>query len=210
MGAAILYHLLDVVVHRVLELRLWNDFVLVLTSSILEILQSCLGLRCNPLVVLFEIENCQLSFCNILLLKVWTYNNSEEGKALSVEVYLLRVMGHEILNGRVYFENRMTVIPCKLLNSILIHLVLNLDLFLVRYLTIFEPNRLALYARFSSVNLGDDQILDVVSLVSYTSQQPNYLMLAEIRVNVHEHLHFESEVNPVRLRLKGLIVVALH
>ena len=94
------------------------------------------------------------------------------------------------------------MVPRKLLYSILVHQILNLDLLLVRYLTILKSDSLTLDARLCIVNLGYDQILDIFSLIGDSSEQANDLMLAKIGVNVHEHLYFKGKVYPVGLRLK--------
>ena len=94
-------------------------------------------------------------------------------------------MSHQILYRRVNLENGVTMIPCKLLNPVFVHLILNLDLLFIRYLTVLKPNRLILYARLRIINFGDDQILDIFPLIGDASKQPYDFMLAEIRVDIH-------------------------
>jgi hypothetical protein len=35
-------------------------------------------------------------------------------------------------------------------------------------------------------------------------------MLAQVRVDVHQHLNFEGEIYPVRLRFESLVALTLH
>lgn len=119
-------------------------------------------------------------------------------------------MGDKVLNRWINFKDGVTVIPGKLLNTIFVHLVLNLDLLLVWYLTVLESDSLTLNTRLSCVYFRNDEVLYVFSLICHASKKSDDLMLAQVRVDVHEHLDFESKVNPIWLRLEGVIGLALH
>ena len=62
-------------------------------------------------MVVSKVEDCQLSFGDVLLLQVWANDYTEEWKTLSVEIHLLRVVGHEVLYRRVHLKYRMAVVP---------------------------------------------------------------------------------------------------
>jgi hypothetical protein len=93
----------------------------------------------------------------------------------------------------------MTVVPCELLDTVSVHLFLDFNLIFIRNLTVLESHVGDGDARLGWVNLGHNQDFDlvsctwheVVSIETTTTQQPNYFVLGEIRVNVHQYLYFE-------------------
>ena len=107
----------------------------------------------------------------------------------------------------------MAVVPSQHLHSIQLHLVLNANLLVGGDLAVLQPHGWVLDTALARINLADDDNLAPLlhlqfTVVDFTSEQPDDLVLAQVGVNVHQHLDFESEEDSVRLALEFLILLA--
>ena len=104
----------------------------------------------------------------------------------------------------------MAVIPSKLDHTVFVHLLLYFDLLVIRDLAVLESHRWSLDAGLRRIDLADDQIPDrlVAALHAHTAiiglatKQADDLVLGEVRVDIHQHLHLKGEVDPIWLGLK--------
>ena len=107
------------------------------------------------------------------------------------------------------------MVPGNFLDLIFVHLVLDSDLLRVRYLTILLPQGVVC-ARVGLVYFGYNYVFDgltfkcVGAVIALSTEQANNLVLGQIGVNTHQHLHLEGEIDPVRLIFEALVFLALY
>lgn len=156
----------------------------------------CSGEWFLELAVVLQVEDSDQCTIRLLLGRVRPQDDSKEGHVASVKVDLLLVVGLQILNTGVHIKHRVTMVPRYFLYLVLVNLLLDSDLILVRYLAVLSPHRRNRDVGLSWVDLGDKDYLDLVAgawhiligLKALASQQPNHLVLAKVRVNVHQDL----------------------
>lgn len=97
-------------------------------------------------LIFLQMEHIHLGQMGALLLGVWSNDYSEEWQTLPFKVNLLRDVGLEVLDGWIDVEDRVAVVPPKLLDAISIHLLLNPNLLLVRHLAVLQSHGWVSYA----------------------------------------------------------------
>ena len=146
-----------------------------------------------------------------MFLIVWSNYYTEERKILSVKVDLLLMVSWQVLNTWVDIKDRVAVVPCKLLNSVFIHLILNFYLLFIRNFTVFQPYRWNLNTAFRRINFANHQYFDMVfspfairdlCVVYFSSEQSNDLVFGQVRMNVHENLDLKRKIYSIGLLFK--------
>ena len=159
---------------------------------------------------LSQVKDIEKSISDILLLIIWTHNDSNEWNILSIKFMLMNLMVEQICDWWIDFKEWMTMVPCKLPYSIFFHLIWYPNMIFIWNFTVYFSCFKTMGTWFCRIYFTDNNIDPLffyaidsnISLIMFTTQKTNNFVFRQVWMNIHEHLNFKCKVYLVWLALK--------